>query len=488
MAVQILGLRTYIDRNGKEKKAERFFENNWRAASVPDLFRNIDRIIEEIPEIERWNLYYTAASCKETKGRVLEHQEVIPIDIDDIDVSKKKEYVAIVCKELDVDPTKVGVVFSGNGLQIIIGTKYDISDAGFFERERHLYKAICGKINQALYMSGLEGSADPSVFSAGRLLRLPLTKNRKPNKPERMAMIMNGNIELLDFDLSTKTGLPKVIEGEHIHPRAYTKLPEPDPKGVLEGCDFIKYCWKNASTIAEPQWYAMLSIVGRLPDGNNLCHEFSKPHEGYDYDDTEFKYSQALEASGPRTCDNIDTLWDGCGGCPNRGRCKSPIMLRSESFIATKDTGFYEMAIDRNGMEKRGKPNYDDLVKYFFSLNPYTTMEVANIVHVWDGKKWNDISRNKVHNFAETNFDPSPSNQMCAEFEAKLKRTEIQEQEWYHEDKHINFSNGVLDLETMDIIEHSPDRGFKYVLPFDYDPTADCPKFKEFLNQVTLNH
>jgi putative DNA primase/helicase len=487
MAVQILGLRSYIDRNGKERKAEKFFEENWRAESIQWLFANIDSVLKNIPEDERWNLYYTAAVCKETKGRILESQNIIPFDIDDIDVTKINTYVNIVCKELDVDINKTGVVFTGNGLQLIVGIKQNIDDVGFFDRERHLYKAICGRINQALYLSGLEGKADTSVFSAGRLLRLPNTLNRKPNKPEREAKIIQQNIEAVDFDLSERTGLPKVEEGEHIHPKAYTKLPDPDPKGVLEGCDFLKYCWENAASISEPQWYAMLSIVGRLPDGNNLCHEFSKPHEGYDYDDTEFKYKQALEASGPRTCDNIDSLWDGCGNCPNRGRCKSPIMLRSESFIATKETGFYEMSIDKNGMEKRGKPSYDDLVKYFSSINPYTTMEVANIVHVFDGRKWVDISRNRIHNFAEVNFDPTPSNQMCTEFESKLKRTNIQNQDWYHVDGAINFNNGVLDLETMDIEDHNPEYGFKYVLPFDYDPNADCPRFKEFLKDVTLN-
>ena len=487
MAVQILGLRTYVDKKGREKKVERFFDQNWRSDTVPNLFKNLRSIVDEIPEDERWNLYYTAASCKETKGRILESQNIIPIDIDDIDITKLEDYVNIICSELNIDKEKTGIVFTGNGLQIIIGIQDTIKDSGFFDRERHLYKAICGKINQSLYMHGLEGKADTSVFSAGRLLRLPETTNRKPNKPERKAKILYENIELIDFDLSERTGLPKVVEGEHIHPKAYGKLPDPDPVGVLDGCDFLKYCRDNAANISEPQWYAMLSIVGRLPDGNNLCHEFSKPHEEYDYDDTEFKYKQALEASGPRTCDNIDTLWDGCGTCSNQNRCKSPIMLRSEEYIATKETGFYEMSIDKNGMEKRGKPSYDDLVKYFCSINPYTTMEIANIVHVFDGKKWIDISRNRIHNFAEINFDPTPSNQMCSEFEAKLKRTEIRDQDWYHVENYINFSNGVLDLENMEMLDHDPSLGFKYVLPFDYDPNADCPKFKKFLSQVTLN-
>lgn len=487
MAVQILGLRPYVDRRGKERKAEKFFEKGWRATSVPELFQNIDEIINTIPEEERWNLYYTAADCKEEKGRIFQQQEILPIDIDGIDVDRLDDYVAVVCKELNLSKDEIGIVFSGNGLQFILKLDDPIEDVSYFDNNRHLYKAMCGKVNQSLFAHGLEGNADTSVFSGARLLRLPNTKNVKPDKPVREAYIINSKICNSGFNLADCTGLPKVMEGEHIHPRAFMRLTEPDPVGVQEGCDFLKYCYANQANISEPQWYAMLSIIGRLPDGERLVHDYSKDHPQYDSEDTHFKYKQALEASGPRKCENINTLWDGCYDCANFGKCTSPIMLRSESYIGTKDTGFYDVTINpKTGAETR-RPNYDDLVKYFDQEKLYTTMEIANVVHTFDGRKWLDISRNRIHNFAEINFDPSPSNQMCTEFELKLKRTKLRTQEWYQCDGYINFQNGVLDLQHNTLVEHSPDFGFKYVLPFDYDPTADCPMFKQFLEEVTLN-
>jgi len=492
MAVQILGLRPYTDRRGKERKAEKFFERGWRADSVPELFQNIEAIISQIPEEERWNLYYTAATCEEQKsadekGRKFVSQEILPVDVDGIDVDRLDEYVTVVCKELDVDKTKIGIVFSGNGLQFILKLDESFNDVSYFDTNRHLYKAMCGKINQSLFAHGLEGNADTSVFSGARLLRLPMTKNVKPNKPVRDAYIMNGEISNEGFSLEDVTGLPKVLEGEHIHPRAFIRLAEPDPIGVQENCEFLKYCYNNQGTISEPQWYAMLSVIGRLPDGERLVHEYSKNHPQYSPEDTHYKYKQALEASGPRKCESIDTLWDGCNDCAFFGTCTSPIMLRSESYIGTKDTGFYDVTINaKTGAESR-KPNYDDLVKYFDKEHEYTTMEIANIVHTYDGMKWKDISRNRIHNFSEVNFDPSPNNQMCNEFEAKLKRTKLRNQDWYQCDGFINFQNGVLDLDNNTLIEHSSEYGFKYVLPFDYDPTADCPMFKKFLQDVTLD-
>lgn len=486
MAVQILGLRPYTDRRGKERKAEKFFEQGWRSPSVPELFRDIDFYINQIPEDERWNLYYTAADVKEEKGRIFVEQEIIPIDVDDIDVNRIDEYVTVICKELGISSKKTGIVFSGNGLQFVIGLKNKFDDVKFFDRCRHQYKAMCGKLNQALYMHGLEGTVDVSVFSGARLLRLPNTFNRKPDKPERMAKLINATIELIDFDMGEKSGLPKVVEGQHIHPNAFAKFPDPDPIGVQENCEFLKWAYNNQADVTEPQWYAMLSIVGRLPDGQKLVHDYSRQHPQYDADDTNYKYQQALDASGPRKCENISTLWDGCSSCPHWGRCASPITLKSDAYIGTRDTGFYDIIINpKTGAEKR-TPNYDDLVKYFTEENDYCTMDIASVVHIYNGKKWTDISRNVIHNFAETSFDPSPSNNMCSEFEAKLKRTNIRTQDWFQVEGLINFQNGVLDLKTMEMHSHSPEYGFKYVLPFDYDPSANCPKFEQFLDEVTL--
>ena len=486
MAVQILGLRPYTDRRGKERKAEKFFERGWRANSVAELFLNLDEIIKTIPSDEHWNLYYTASICKEEKGRIFVEQDILPIDIDGIDVGRVDEYVALVCKELEIKKEETGIVFSGNGLQLIIGLAQAITDVGFFDSERHLYKAMCGKLNQAMYASGLSGDADVSVFSGARLLRLANTRNIKPDKPNRMAYLINNVIVPIDFDMGDRTGVPKVLEGEHIHPKALSKLPAPDPKGVQEGCDFLKYCYINQATISEPQWYAMLSIVGRLPNGERLAHEYSKGHEHYSPEDTSFKVGQAIESSGPRKCESIESLWDGCKECPNYKSCTSPIMLKSEEFISTKDTGFYDLQINPKSGAERRTPNYDDLVKHFVEQKQYTTLELASIVHTHDGKKWEDISRNKIHNFAEVNFDPSPSNSMCLEFEAKLKRTNIHPQEWYTCEGFINFQNGVLEVATNTLLEHSIKYGFKYVLPFDYEPKADCPKFKQFLKEVCL--
>jgi len=61
--IQILGLRDFENKHGKRQKKEVFFGNGWRAQSVKELFANLDEHLAPIPNMEKQNLYYTAADC-----------------------------------------------------------------------------------------------------------------------------------------------------------------------------------------------------------------------------------------------------------------------------------------------------------------------------------------------------------------------------------------------------------------------------------------
>jgi putative DNA primase/helicase len=480
--IQLLGLRTF-EKDGIERSKEVFFEKKWRVESVKELFANIEKYVSAIPTEERYNMFYTTASCEEERGRIFVSQDILPIDIDDMDMSRIDEYIILILRTLGLDRSKTGIVNSGNGLHFLI--QIDRFDSvKYFDETRMYYKAMCGRINQALYMHGLEGQADPVVFSKGRMLRLPMTENRK-NGAVKYASLIQSNIEYYGLSLPKLADMPEVAEGEHIHPNALVKLPPPDTKGVLEGCDYITYCYENQASLSEPQWYAMLSILCRLDDGLQLCHEYSKGHSDYNQDKTTLKVKQALDAAGPRTCDNINTLWEGCSTCANYKKCKSPIMLKSAEYIKTKDTGFYEVVYLPSGAIKR-TPDFDGLARYFDSVHPHLTLDSSGIVYIYENNHWVEIPKARIHEFAETYFNPKPSNMICAEFESKLKRTGLRSQEWFNPQGYVNFRNCVLELESGRMMEHGPQFGFRYILPYDYDSQAMAPRFNKFIDEIML--
>lgn len=54
----------------------------------------------------------------------------------------------------------------------------------------------------------------------------------------------------------------------------------------------------------------------------------------------------------------------------------------------------------------------------------------------------------------------------------------------YQENPYLNFQNGVLDLETMELHPHSTKYKQDKIMGCDYDPEADCPEFRAMIERM----
>ena len=465
------------------------FDPPVEAENLRELFLNIEKYVEKIPEKDRWNCYYTIGHMPETsdgKARRWDHQDVIPFDIDDIHYQETTGqphplYYEALREALGIDLKKCVVVATGNGIQLLVKPSHVISERGWFDKNKKYYIALSHKISEALSKYGLAGSLDASAFEPNRLFRLPCTLNKKPNKPERTARVIHRDLQTCDWDLVTASGLPSVEESDTIDEKIIRRI-RIDTDAVESGCDFLKWAKQEQDKVSEPQWYAMLSIVGRFPSGQQKAHEYSKNSPQYSMYETEDKLAQAIKASGPRTCDNIDKLWGKCSTCPNYKKVTSPILLKGENFIASLESGFHLY-------NKKGQafPQYLDLLKYYEQKNNF--VNVAKKHFVFDSVKWVGRGDDEIKSFAQENFDPTCTNQKSSEFYGIVSRTNVERPEFFTDtiQKKLNFSNGVLDLDTMEFSHPTTALGFLWNLPFSYDPIASSPMFEKFMDDFTEN-
>lgn len=499
MQVQILGLREYFNPQKKKTSlATKFFDKQWRADSVPSLFENLHKHLELIPEAERFNLFYTVAQCDPNKERVLGFQDIIPVDIDGIDVERIAETVDVCLDALNLDRAHTGIVFSGHGIHLLVQIADGWDTESYFEKWRLHYKTWIARANIALQAAGLPGTADPSVFSPARILRLPGTQNRKPGMDPKNCTAINTEIKPITWDWEARAGLPQLSAKDQIAPQQLKKFPTPDTKAVLTGCEFIKHCKGSPQKVTEPQWYALISVLAnafgnkkqdQLKQGRELCHEYSKGHPAYSEHETNQKVDQALATAGPRTCANINTLWDGCKNCPHFGTgLVSPITIVSDTYIKTKDTGFRHMKQDANGNPLPGKVSYSDLVKYFAQQHEFLVDPSNNVCYIFNGKYWEEIFDLSIKAFAREHVNPFDSSQIAAEFLNMIMLERHAGPDWFNQSTEgkINLQNGVLDMETLELHAHSKEYGFRYVLPYSYEPGATAPRFQQFLDEVTL--
>lgn len=474
--------------------------------TLADLFEKSPSWLARIPETERHNLFYTLNPQQKNDDRKARHIENLAFDIDKIEADLTPENVKnifeISCAVLKIDPAKTACVKSGNGIHIV----FSLADGSQIEPERMeeqrpFYKALCTKLEAEIYDAlKFRVKLDPSIFDDSRVLRLPGTKNVKPNKelgetwahPTRIkdCVIMQSVVVPQDFSLVLASGLPKILPSDSLSELDLKAYPEPDVPAVLAGCSFLKWAKEKPQEVQEPLWYAMLSILGHCSTedepskGRELAHIYSSGHPGYSAEETNDKLGQAMAASGPRTCSNINNLWGNCHTCPYYKKVQSPIRIEGEGFIKTKATGFYATVIDGNKV-KVGKPAYSDLLKWFTKKHPF--ISVKESIYTFNGTHWVDFDHTEVKAFAEKWFKPDPSEAIRNEFLAKVKVANLRSPDWFDTsiDGFFNFKNGVLDSKKRELIAHSREFGFRSVLPFDYDPAAECPRFEEFLDQVT---
>lgn len=467
------------------------------APTLQNLFHEIDDFIQKIPEEERFNIFYTVPHCKDGELRIFEYQNCYAFDIDGIDTNRVEEYFKPICEKINLGWGEFNVIFSGNGLHVIIFTTKIINSDDEFNHLRDKYKQACATIEHRLHTLGLQGKVDSAIFDRARILRLPGTKNIKKDKTTQQEVtkqcyFLSKSIQFHDWDLDEI----KIDSGESIDYKEFSRYNVPDIDYIEAECNFLKTCKENQAQVSEINWYKMLSVVSRL--GNPFaalekCHEYSSQYPGYSTSETETKAIQALEASGPRTCKNISETHQGCSLCPHFGKITSPICLQGESYIKTKRTGFRN--VTQEG--KRTSVAQDDLKKQFYL--DYQCGVHKGSLYIWDGKKWDEAekySRKDVtllRYYAEKMVFPSPKDAEKTEFVNKIMddfRIALDKDFFDKNAKEvINLENGILDFRTNEVklLPHNKEFGFKFVIPFSYDPSSTCPRFIQFLAEIFPN-
>jgi P4 family phage/plasmid primase-like protien len=470
--------------------------------SIPSLFANMEKAINELAEDEKVNLFYTINHNAKGNRRKFEACEAIAFDIDKISLLEKENYIPLIAEATGTDPKKCGIIFSGNGIQYVILLKEKITEYDKFKEGKAHYKYWATRISESLAEAGLPHDVDTTVYDHARILRCPHTKNVKPmalaNRAlveqrgndkekatelnEKLSVLLNGHVEYCGFELITEESTA-FIEGGSTN--AVNSFGKPDKESILRECGFLAHAKDNHSEFTEPLWYATLGITAHLGDNHESSHNLSRNHSGYDYNGTQSKSEQALHNSGPRTCGSVSELWDGCKSCKYFGKIVTPLQIKAESFIATEETGFSTI---RNGKVRR---EHLDLRRYLDKTHPYVLIGPLERVMVYGDGYWTAKEDAWIKNYAQRHYKPECTNGTeINEFMNLVKRENYVDLSWLDVRKtegFINLSNGILDVKKKTLSPHTSDYNFLYKLPYNYDPSAKCPTWDRLLQNVTLD-
>ena len=213
------------------------------------------------------------------------------------------------------------IVRSGNGIHSywLLDKPFKINNVEDKDRIASVFRGFGKYINLEAKKRGWKID---NVYDLARILRVPGTINHK---------LKNGvKCEVIESSLQRYT-LEEFSQNSYCNDMGATisKIAQGVDK-VLEKCEFIKYCVKNAAELPEPLWHAMITNLAPLKWGNESVHEFSKSYPKYSFEETERKIQRAIAENKPHTCEYIrENLNFDCG---KNCHVKAPIVYGLPSF------------------------------------------------------------------------------------------------------------------------------------------------------------
>lgn len=174
-----------------------------------------------------------------------------------------------------------------------------------------------------------------STADLARVLRPAGTVNWKSGTPQLVNIAEENTIRYNPSDLMDAPWLA-AVEDTYTPSTGSGDFPEAHLDRMVPACPWLTHCRDDAATLSEPEWYAMLGIVGRCVDGDQQAHEWSAPYPRYTHQETQAKLQHALTDPGPRTCNYIRYELSGesyCARCVYWQQITSPITLAMDDGV-----------------------------------------------------------------------------------------------------------------------------------------------------------
>jgi P4 family phage/plasmid primase-like protien len=160
----------------------------------------------------------------------------------------------------------------------------------------------------------------------------------------------------------------------------------------------------------------------------------------------------------------------------------------------SKENGFFDKVPKRNSkgeevLNSQGQPvmvdvpNFTDLAKYLGNEHHLATAKSYSYTFEKDHyRQIDDLElKNTIDQLTLDKCIPSRIDEFLkAAIYKNFKPTSFFEQP----DGFINLKNGILDIKSRKLLPRDPGVFFKYVLPHEFDESADCPNWLSFLDFV----
>lgn len=267
-----------------------------------------------------------------------------------------------------------------------------------------------------------------------------------------------------------------------VYPGTDTKYSIGNLDNIYASCTWFKHCIDDPLDLSYQEWFSALTIINTCENSAEKATEFSKRYSSYSENEALEKLAYIQEKGyNPVSCSCIKSRHgEHCNGC-SLGVGTPATLGRSKTQEELEAVGFYFEDGEFKGLNGNKFASY---------LNSRLEILYTDAGRFWiyNENRWNyadenslsrtsrDILHEYVPNFWTLNVEAS--------YFAALRREVKRIPELDSDRSKINLLNGIYDIKTGYLIEHTPLIRSSIQLPINYNKDAECPKFKQFLGDI----
>ena len=250
---------------------------------------------------------------------------------------------------------------------------------------------------------------------------------------------------------------------------------------ILQGVNKGK---RNDTAFVLANWYFNIKRLSAT-ETRTLVKEWNKSNTPpLPESETDVIIDSALDTDKITGCSKIKQL----GFCPYVDQKQCKFVQPEQKSISELLEKYYVFIKDGNGVVKEiSTPRLARLIMDEYDYH-FVTMKDTGMIYYYNGSFYSKHGEQIIKTLVNLYLGDYTSEHRKNEIVGYIRDEKYIDSIQFNPSPHlINLKNGVFNLDTSELMPHSPDYYFLYEIEIDYDPRANFSEFETFLRQICNN-
>ena len=380
-------------------------------------------------------------------------------------------------------------LFTGGGHHLYIPLKTPLAGT-LYRNYRESYYACLEELEDIFpWNKDSKGEFDYKVFVSPKYGRLPGTLNSKYNVAVKY---------LGETDYPVAESIDDLLDYEDL-PQVYRTITGGIPGGsaVYNNCGFVRWADENQKDIEYDAWFTAVTILAVAGD-KETAHKISCKHKDYDPEEIDSLFIPGKANDYHYQCQNIANKFGSqttaCVGCPHNVVGSCPSYVTGPLPTPSAHIGFHPMTA--KGVLNDRMIHAQEVLHHWINSADGNLLYYRTEIYSYNGVRWETLGSAYDREFPKAIMSalkaiptgktlvPKALQELKAVVKDQTEMPTVPKGMDFNGRKYINCKNGVLDLESQELYEHSREFYLSTERDIVYDKNAECLRWYALLDDI----